>query len=206
MGKTVLRTPLVVQQGKKIKINGAVLVFLSILPVKNLIKLSWGLLKTDSAVWNLLSVSCFLPGQGGQQVVTQIIRGQTVSTAISGASPVATVAGQGPASPTSGQTAGQTPPGTPRTQGQGQVKLSLAQLTQLTQVRRKDGICKENSRLCTRWWSKRWLTLLLFSKHWNSVKYCVTMHKICHRSSSSSRLALAWTDRLVSVGPSSLWL
>ncbi|KAE8300728.1 Nucleosome-remodeling factor subunit BPTF [Larimichthys crocea] len=87
MGKTILRTPLVVQQG-----------------------------------------------QGGQQVVTQIIRGQAVSTPISGASPVATVTGQGAASPTAaGQAAGQTPPGTPRAQGQGQVKLTLAQLTQLTQ-------------------------------------------------------------------------
>uniref|UniRef100_A0A4W6FTQ3 Bromodomain PHD finger transcription factor n=1 Tax=Lates calcarifer TaxID=8187 RepID=A0A4W6FTQ3_LATCA len=88
MGKTILRTPLVVQQG-----------------------------------------------QGGQQVVTQIIRGQAVSTAISGASPVATVTGQGAASPTAaGQATGQTPPGTPRAQGQGQVKLTLAQLTQLTQA------------------------------------------------------------------------
>ncbi|XP_053274261.1 nucleosome-remodeling factor subunit BPTF isoform X2 [Pleuronectes platessa] len=82
MGKTILRSPLVVQQG-----------------------------------------------QGGQQVVTQIIRGQAVSTAISGASPVATVTGQG-ASPA---TLGQAAPGTPRAQGQGQVKLTLAQLTQLTQ-------------------------------------------------------------------------
>lgn len=74
-------------------------------------------------------------GQGGQQVVTQIIRGQAVSTAISGASPVATVTGQGAVSPAAGgQAAGQTPPGTPRAQGQGQVKLTLAQLTQLTQV------------------------------------------------------------------------
>ncbi|KAF3852332.1 hypothetical protein F7725_005687 [Dissostichus mawsoni] len=77
MGKTILRTPLVVQQG-----------------------------------------------QSGQQVVTQIIRGQAVSTAISGASPVATVTGQGAGSPT-------TAAGTPRAQGQ--VKLTLAQLTQLTQ-------------------------------------------------------------------------
>ncbi|XP_074486723.1 nucleosome-remodeling factor subunit BPTF-like isoform X2 [Sebastes fasciatus] len=82
MGKTILRTPLVVQQG-----------------------------------------------QGGQQVVTQIIRGQAVSTAISGASPVATVTGQGAA----GVAAGQTTPSIPRPQGQGQVKLTLAQLTQLTQ-------------------------------------------------------------------------
>uniref|UniRef100_A0AAQ5WW72 Bromodomain PHD finger transcription factor n=1 Tax=Amphiprion ocellaris TaxID=80972 RepID=A0AAQ5WW72_AMPOC len=88
MGKTILRTPLMVQQG-----------------------------------------------QGGQQVVTQIIRGQAVSTAVSAASPVATVTGQGVASPnTAGQAAGQTPPGTPRAQGQGQVKLTLAQLTQLTQA------------------------------------------------------------------------
>uniref|UniRef100_A0A672IHR1 Bromodomain PHD finger transcription factor n=1 Tax=Salarias fasciatus TaxID=181472 RepID=A0A672IHR1_SALFA len=87
MGKTILRTPLVVQQG-----------------------------------------------QGGQQVVTQIIRGQAVSTAISAASPVATVTGQGvAAASTAGQAAGQTPPGTPRAPGQGQVKLTLAQLTQLTQ-------------------------------------------------------------------------
>ncbi|XP_026158254.1 nucleosome-remodeling factor subunit BPTF isoform X2 [Mastacembelus armatus] len=87
MGKTILRTPLVVQQG-----------------------------------------------QGGQQVVTQIIRGQAVSTAVSAASPVATVTGQGTGSPiTAGQAAGPTPPGTPRAQGQGQVKLTLAQLTQLTQ-------------------------------------------------------------------------
>uniref|UniRef100_G3Q3M1 Bromodomain PHD finger transcription factor n=1 Tax=Gasterosteus aculeatus TaxID=69293 RepID=G3Q3M1_GASAC len=88
MGKTILRSPLVVQQG-----------------------------------------------QGGQQVVTQIIRGQAVSTALSGASPVATVTGQGATNATlSGQAAGQTPPGTPRAQGQGQVKLTLAQLTQLTQA------------------------------------------------------------------------
>ncbi|KAM8880253.1 nucleosome-remodeling factor subunit BPTF-like isoform 8-T9 [Spinachia spinachia] len=86
MGKTILRSPLVVQQG-----------------------------------------------QGGQQVVTQIIRGQAVSTALSGASPVATVTGQGATNATSGQGAGQTPPGTPRAHGQGQVKLTLAQLTQLTQ-------------------------------------------------------------------------
>ncbi|XP_055083556.1 nucleosome-remodeling factor subunit BPTF-like isoform X3 [Periophthalmus magnuspinnatus] len=76
-------------------------------------------------------------GQGGQQVVTQIIRGQAVSTAVSGVSAVATVAGQGPASPTSGQTAGQTPPGTPRAQGP--VKLSLAQLAQLTQKQQQPG-------------------------------------------------------------------
>uniref|UniRef100_A0A1A8UXB7 Bromodomain PHD finger transcription factor n=1 Tax=Nothobranchius furzeri TaxID=105023 RepID=A0A1A8UXB7_NOTFU len=69
-------------------------------------------------------------GQGGQQVVTQIIRGQPVSTAISAASPVTTATSQGVSSPTA---AGQTPPGTPRTPGQGQVKLTMAQLTQLTQ-------------------------------------------------------------------------
>uniref|UniRef100_A0A4W5MYK1 Bromodomain PHD finger transcription factor n=1 Tax=Hucho hucho TaxID=62062 RepID=A0A4W5MYK1_9TELE len=86
MGKTLLRTPLMVQQG-----------------------------------------------QAGQQVVTQIIRGQAVSTAISGASPVTTVAGQrvGSAPKTPGQpNAAQTPQ--QRAQ-QGQVKLTLAQLTQLTQ-------------------------------------------------------------------------
>uniref|UniRef100_A0A672IHS4 Bromodomain PHD finger transcription factor n=1 Tax=Salarias fasciatus TaxID=181472 RepID=A0A672IHS4_SALFA len=46
----------------------------------------------------------------------------------------ATVTGQGvAAASTAGQAAGQTPPGTPRAPGQGQVKLTLAQLTQLTQ-------------------------------------------------------------------------
>uniref|UniRef100_A0A8C7ZCJ9 Bromodomain PHD finger transcription factor n=1 Tax=Oryzias sinensis TaxID=183150 RepID=A0A8C7ZCJ9_9TELE len=90
MGKTVIRTPIVVQQGN---------------------------------------------GQGGQQVVTQIIRGQAVSTGISATNPVTTVTGQGVASPNAaGQAAGQTPPGTPRAQSQGQVKLSLAQFTQLTQT------------------------------------------------------------------------
>lgn len=79
-------------------------------------------------------INVFYPGQGGQQVVTQIIRGQAVSTAITGASPVTSVSGQGSPA-TAGQTAGQTPAGTPRAQqGQGQVKLTLAQLTQLTQV------------------------------------------------------------------------
>uniref|UniRef100_A0A8C7ZFR8 Bromodomain PHD finger transcription factor n=1 Tax=Oryzias sinensis TaxID=183150 RepID=A0A8C7ZFR8_9TELE len=74
-------------------------------------------------------------GQGGQQVVTQIIRGQAVSTGISATNPVTTVTGQGVASPNAaGQAAGQTPPGTPRAQSQGQVKLSLAQFTQLTQT------------------------------------------------------------------------
>uniref|UniRef100_A0A4W5PMQ1 Bromodomain PHD finger transcription factor n=1 Tax=Hucho hucho TaxID=62062 RepID=A0A4W5PMQ1_9TELE len=90
MGKTILRTPLMVQQG-----------------------------------------------QAGQQVVTQIIRGQAVSTAISGASPVTTVAGQrvGSAPKTPGQpNTAQTPQQrVQQGQGQGQVKLTLAQLTQLTQ-------------------------------------------------------------------------
>uniref|UniRef100_A0AAY4CNT7 Bromodomain PHD finger transcription factor n=1 Tax=Denticeps clupeoides TaxID=299321 RepID=A0AAY4CNT7_9TELE len=86
MGKTIIRTPLMVQQGQT------------------------------------------------QQVVTQIIRGQPVSTAVS--SPTQTVgaiSSPRPATPAPGQS-----PGTPATpQGarpqQGQVKLTLAQLTQLTQ-------------------------------------------------------------------------
>ncbi|XP_076148827.1 nucleosome-remodeling factor subunit BPTF-like isoform X5 [Alosa pseudoharengus] len=81
LGKTILRTPLVVQQGQT------------------------------------------------QQV---IIHGQPVSTALSGASPVATTTGQRVAGASPGQpVAPQTPPGQ-RAQ-QGQVKLTLAQLTQLTQ-------------------------------------------------------------------------
>ncbi|XP_069050734.1 nucleosome-remodeling factor subunit BPTF isoform X2 [Lepisosteus oculatus] len=75
-----------------------------------------------------------------QQVVTQIIRGQPVSTAISNASTVQTSAGQKPAAtatpphaaaPPGQPPAPQTPQG-PRPQ-QGQVKLTMAQLTQLTQ-------------------------------------------------------------------------
>lgn len=80
---------------------------------------------------------CFPPpGQAGQQVVTQIIRGQAVSTAISGASPVTTVAGQrvGSAPKTPGQPITAQTPQQRVQQGQGQVKLTLAQLTQLTQV------------------------------------------------------------------------
>ncbi|XP_028841300.1 nucleosome-remodeling factor subunit BPTF isoform X3 [Denticeps clupeoides] len=91
MGKTIIRTPLMVQQG-------------------------------------------ILPASQTQQVVTQIIRGQPVSTAVS--SPTQTVgaiSSPRPATPAPGQS-----PGTPATpQGarpqQGQVKLTLAQLTQLTQ-------------------------------------------------------------------------
>ncbi|KAJ8363551.1 hypothetical protein SKAU_G00123820 [Synaphobranchus kaupii] len=85
------------------------------------------------------------PGQT-QQVVTQIIRGQPVSTAISSASSVQTSAGQRvltagvpsphpAATPTGQLPAPQTAQG-PRPQ-QGQVKLTLAQLTQLTQGAQK---------------------------------------------------------------------
>ncbi|KAI1896742.1 hypothetical protein AGOR_G00097940 [Albula goreensis] len=101
LGKTILRTPLMVQQGQT------------------------------------------------QQVVTQIIRGQPVSTAISSASSVQTSAGQrvlntpapssvpasSAATPPSQPPTPQTPQG-PRPQ-QGQVKLTLAQLTQLTQGAQK---------------------------------------------------------------------
>uniref|UniRef100_A0A4W5JWS8 Bromodomain PHD finger transcription factor n=1 Tax=Hucho hucho TaxID=62062 RepID=A0A4W5JWS8_9TELE len=94
MGKTIIRTPLMMQQG--------------ILP---------------------------------QQVVTQIIRGQPVSTAVSSASPVQTSAGQRmlgatpsprPVTPAPGQAPSPSTPQGGRPQ-QGQVKLTLAQLTQLTQ-------------------------------------------------------------------------
>ncbi|KAM9473314.1 nucleosome-remodeling factor subunit BPTF-like isoform 12-T12 [Salvelinus alpinus] len=79
--------------------------------------------------------------QGQQQVVTQIIRGQPVSTAVSSASPVQTSAGQRmlgaapsprPVTPASGQSPSPSTPQGGRPQ-QGQVKLTLAQLTQLTQ-------------------------------------------------------------------------
>nr|XP_029481520.1 nucleosome-remodeling factor subunit BPTF-like isoform X8 [Oncorhynchus nerka] len=97
MGKTIIRTPLMMQQG--------------ILPASQ------------------------------QQVVTQIIRGQPVSTAVSSASPVQTSAGQRmlgaapsprPVTPAPGQSPSPSTPQGSRPQ-QGQVKLTLAQLTQLTQ-------------------------------------------------------------------------
>ncbi|XP_045069264.1 nucleosome-remodeling factor subunit BPTF-like isoform X4 [Coregonus clupeaformis] len=97
MGKTIIRTPLMMQQG--------------ILPASQ------------------------------QQVVTQIIRGQPVSTAVSSTSPVQTSAGQRvlgaapsprPVTPAPGQSPSPSTPQGGRPQ-QGQVKLTLAQLTQLTQ-------------------------------------------------------------------------
>uniref|UniRef100_A0A8D2JFA9 Bromodomain PHD finger transcription factor n=1 Tax=Varanus komodoensis TaxID=61221 RepID=A0A8D2JFA9_VARKO len=86
LGKTIIRTPVVVQQGQP------------------------------------------------QQVVTQIIRGQPVSTAVSSATTVST-SQKIPSTPgTSSQhmPPQATPPHPPRPQ-QGQVKLTMAQLTQLTQ-------------------------------------------------------------------------
>uniref|UniRef100_A0A8C9VH58 Bromodomain PHD finger transcription factor n=1 Tax=Scleropages formosus TaxID=113540 RepID=A0A8C9VH58_SCLFO len=83
LGKTILRAPLVVQQGQT------------------------------------------------QQVVTQIIRGQPVSTAMSSPSSLQNVGSQQVVTTPMTTPTPQTPPG-PRPQ-QGQVKLTLAQLTQLTQ-------------------------------------------------------------------------
>ncbi|XP_009864164.1 PREDICTED: nucleosome-remodeling factor subunit BPTF [Apaloderma vittatum] len=92
LGKTIIRTPVVVQQG-------------------------------------------ILPASQTQQVVTQIIRGQPVSTAVSSTSTASSSAGQktvtSPGTP-SQQIQPQTPSQPPRPQ-QGQVKLTMAQLTQLTQ-------------------------------------------------------------------------
>ncbi|KAK2528422.1 Bptf [Columba guinea] len=92
LGKTIIRTPLVVQQG-------------------------------------------ILPASQTQQVVTQIIRGQPVSTAVSSTSTASTSAGQKTVT-SSGtppqQIQPQPAPQPPRPQ-QGQVKLTMAQLTQLTQ-------------------------------------------------------------------------
>ncbi|XP_055448044.1 nucleosome-remodeling factor subunit BPTF isoform X1 [Psammomys obesus] len=68
-----------------------------------------------------------------QQVVTQIIRGQPVSTAISAPSPASAAPVQKGLPPAAAAgTAQPSPPHTPRPQ-QGQVKLTMAQLTQLTQ-------------------------------------------------------------------------
>ncbi|XP_057274417.1 nucleosome-remodeling factor subunit BPTF isoform X8 [Pezoporus wallicus] len=92
LGKTIIRTPVVVQQG-------------------------------------------ILPASQTQQVVTQIIRGQPVSTAVSSTSTASSSAGQKTIT-SSGtppqQTQSQTTPQPTRPQ-QGQVKLTMAQLTQLTQ-------------------------------------------------------------------------
>ncbi|XP_058845663.1 nucleosome-remodeling factor subunit BPTF-like isoform X4 [Acipenser ruthenus] len=90
LGKTIIRTPLMVQQG-------------------------------------------ILPASQTQQVVTQIIRGQPVSTAIhtSPAHRMVTTSAQHPTASPQTQLATPQGPG-PRPQ-QGQVKLTLAQLTQLTQ-------------------------------------------------------------------------
>uniref|UniRef100_A0A8C9SSW6 Bromodomain PHD finger transcription factor n=1 Tax=Scleropages formosus TaxID=113540 RepID=A0A8C9SSW6_SCLFO len=88
LGKTILRAPLVVQQG---------------------------ILQTSQT----------------QQVVTQIIRGQPVSTAMSSPSSLQNVGSQQVVTTPMTTPTPQTPPG-PRPQ-QGQVKLTLAQLTQLTQ-------------------------------------------------------------------------
>ncbi|XP_058559792.1 nucleosome-remodeling factor subunit BPTF isoform X12 [Neofelis nebulosa] len=68
-----------------------------------------------------------------QQVVTQIIRGQPVSTAISTPNAVSSAPGQkGLTSGTSSANVQPSPSPAPRPQ-QGQVKLTMAQLTQLTQ-------------------------------------------------------------------------
>lgn len=86
-----------------------------------------------------------LTGQS-QQVVTQIIRGQPVSTAVSSTSTASTSSGQktvtSPGTPPQ-QIQPQTASQPPRPQ-QGQVKLTMAQLTQLTQGQVKIGSECEN--------------------------------------------------------------
>lgn len=121
IGKTILRTPLVVQQGIYTTLNLA---------------LNYNTVQLYENPQHVNLVTSFsFTDQGGQQVVTQIIQGQAVSTPMSGASPVATVTGQGMSSPsTAEQAASQIAASAPRVQGQNQVKLTLAQLTHLTQV------------------------------------------------------------------------
>jgi len=165
MGKTILRTPLVVQQGNVLFMGVWKLLKWtnSNPPLKNHGKLAAHLelncnrytascnssLHVAKSSWTYnytyyTDLHLSLPGHSGQQVVTQIIRGQAVSTALSGTSPVATVTGQGVAT-AAGQAVGQMPLGVPRVPGQGQVKLTLAQLTQLTQVSEKCHISDD-------WW------------------------------------------------------
>lgn len=84
---------------------------------------------SDGAVL-LLSVVCV---GAPQQVVTQIIRGQPVSTAISASSTASSAPVQKGLTP--GAAAGTLQPSAPHSPRpqQGQVKLTMAQLTQLTQ-------------------------------------------------------------------------
>ncbi|XP_049714643.1 nucleosome-remodeling factor subunit BPTF isoform X15 [Elephas maximus indicus] len=68
-----------------------------------------------------------------QQVVTQIIRGQPVSTAVSAPSAVSSAPGQKGLTSGTSTTSLQSPTSQPPRPQQGQVKLTMAQLTQLTQ-------------------------------------------------------------------------
>lgn len=123
LGKTIIRTPLMVQQG-------ILLCQICLHATPNKLHVLFALRALFVVVLFLLIFSNHLSGQG-QQVVTQIIRGTPVSKAVSSSSP-AQVVGSPPLPSTPGQP--QTPhaPSTTRPQ-QGQVKLTLAQLTQLTQ-------------------------------------------------------------------------
>lgn len=118
LGKTFIRTPLMVQQG----------MFLWSFSWTNNCMLQQTSLMSCCPV--LFLSNCF-SGQG-QQVVTQIIRGTPVSKAVSSGSTSTQVVGSSPRPSTPGQPHAPQTPSSTRPQ-QGQVKLTLAQLTQLTQ-------------------------------------------------------------------------
>lgn len=123
LGKTIIRAPLIVQ--------GILLCQICLHATTNKLHILLVLKALCVAVVLFLLVFFYCLSGQGQQVVTQIIRGTPVSKAVSSNTP-----GQVVGSPSLPSTPGQpqTPhaPSTARPQ-QGQVKLTLAQLTQLTQ-------------------------------------------------------------------------
>lgn len=107
-----------------------------------------------------------------QQVVTQIIRGQPVSTAVSSTTTASSSTGQktvtSPGTPPQ-QIQPQTTSQSPRPQ-QGQVKLTMAQLTQLTQgqvkyftASRHENVLNRKNYCIWNWRRKKFLQLLLRS-------------------------------------------
>jgi hypothetical protein len=98
------------------------------------VRLKCWVISVWSAAKGIWPFRCFAICAGApQQVVTQIIRGQPVSTAISAPSTASSTPGHKGLTPgTSTTNLQSSTPQPPRPQ-QGQVKLTMAQLTQLTQ-------------------------------------------------------------------------
>lgn len=167
LGKTIIRTPLMVQQG--------ILLYPISLPISCMLHptscMSYCYVEPCLLLLFLLVFfSNCLSGQG-QQVVTQIIRGTPVSKAVSSSTPTQVV-GSTPRPSTPGQPQTPQTPSSTRPQ-QGQVKLTLAQLTQLTQGAQVctclcDCICFSIS---FTWWH----TLTLGMSHYNSSSESFTV-------------------------------